>query len=50
MGIRGLYSFVDSYDDFFVDVKLCNEKIIIGMLMLIILKRMGFYPWDLYLH
>ena len=49
MGIRGLYSFVDSYDDFFVDVKLCNEKIIIGMLMFI-LERMGFYPWDLYLH
>ena len=30
MGIRGLYSFVESYDDFFVDVKLCNERIIIG--------------------
>ena len=41
MGIRGLYSFVDSYDDFFVDVKLCNEKIIIGMLMFT--QCMGFH-------
>ena len=32
MGIRGLYSFVESYDDFFVDVRLCNGKIIIGRL------------------
>jgi hypothetical protein len=30
MGIRGLFSFVESCEDFFEDVKLSGGKIIIG--------------------
>ena len=40
MGIRGLYSFVESYDDFFVDVRLRNQRLIIGRLILLYLNSL----------